>query len=169
TEITRRHEILRTTFRQRDGQSIQSVAPPAAVTPKTVDLRGLPEDERESAATSLIREDFSQPFDLTNGPCWRSFLLQLDDDKFILQVVFNHIIFDDWSTPIFLKELKTLYEAFASHGPSPFPELPAQYLDFALGQREWLQRPALQSQLAYWKKQLADAPPVLLLPADRPR
>ena len=169
TEIARRHEILRTTFRQQDGQSIQSVAPPAAVTPRTVDLRGLPEDERESAATSLIREDFSLPFDLTNGPCWRSFLLQLDDDKFILQIVFNHIIFDDWSTPIFLKELKTLYEAFASHGPSPFPELPAQYLDFALGQREWLQRPALQSQLAYWKEQLADAPPVLLFPADRPR
>ena len=169
TEIARRHEILRTTFRLRDGQSIQSVAPPAAVAPRTVDLRGLPEDERESAATSLIREDFSQPFDLTNGPCWRSFLLQLDDNKFILHVVFYHIIFDGWSIPVFLKELKTLYETFASHGPSPFPELPAQYLDFAFGQREWLQRPALQSQLAYWKKQLTDAPPLLLVPADRPR
>lgn len=169
TEIARRHEILRTTFRLQDGESIQSVAPPAVVVPRTADLRGLPEEERESAATSLIREDFRQPFDLTNGPCWRSFLLQLDDDKFILQVIFYHIIFDGWSIPIFLKELRTIYEAFASNEPSPLPELPAQYLDFAVGQREWLQRPALQSQLAYWKKQLADAPPLLLLPTDRPR
>jgi len=169
TEIARRHEILRTTFRLQDGQSIQSVAPPAVVTLRTVDLRGLPEEERENAATSLIREEFKQPFDLTNGPCWRSFLLQLEDDKFIFQLVFYHIIFDGWSIPIFLNELKTLYEAFASNEPSPFPERPAQYLDFALGQREWLQRPAMQSQLAYWKKQLADAPPLLLLPADRPR
>ena len=168
-EIARRHEILRTTFRLRDGQPIQSVTPSAAISLRTTDLRGLPDDERESAATSLIREEFIEPFDLSNGPCWRSFLVQLDDDKFILQVVFHHIIFDGWSIPIFLKELKATYEAFASHRPAPFPELPAQYLDFTLGQREWLQKPVLQSQLAYWKNQLADAPPLLLMPTDRPR
>ncbi|MEK6278973.1 MAG: amino acid adenylation domain-containing protein [Acidobacteriota bacterium] len=169
TEIARRHEILRTTFRLQDGQPIQSVTPPAAVTLRTTDLRGLAESERESAATSAIREEFSRPFNLGSGPCWRSLLVQLDDDKFILQVIFHHIIFDGWSIPIFLKELKTLYEAFAGQRSSPFPELPVQYLDFTLGQREWLQRPALQSQLAYWKKQLADAPPLLLMPTDRPR
>src|SRR5215213_4337933 len=169
TEIARRHEILRTTFRLRDGQPIQSVASPAAVALRATDLRGLPEHERESAATTLIRQDFAEAFDLTNGPCWRSLLLQLDDDKFILQAVFYHIIFDGWSIPIFPHELKTLYEAFARHAPSPFPELPVQYLDFALAQREWLQKPALQSQLAYWKQQLAEAPPLLLLPTDRPR
>ncbi len=168
-EIARRHEILRTVFTLRDGQPIQSVTPSAVVNLKTTDLRHLPEDERESAATNLIREDFGQGFDLSNGPCWRAFLVQLDDDKFILQVIFHHIIFDGWSIPIFLKELKANYEAFASHEPAPFPELPAQYLDFSLGQREWLQRPVLQSQLAYWKNHLADAPPLLLMPTDRPR
>lgn len=169
TEIAQRHEILRTTFRTRDGQPIQSVAPPAPVILKTADLRSLPEGERESAATRLIRNEFSQPFDLINGPCWRSFLLQLEEDKFILQVVFHHIIFDGWSRPIFLKELRTLYEAFASYKPSPLPELPVQYLDFAVGQREWLQKAILHPQLEYWKNQLADAPPLLLLPTDRPR
>ncbi len=169
TEIARRHEILRTTFTERDGHPIQSVAPPATVTLKIKDLRDLPEAERDSEATKLIREDFACRFDPSNEPCWRSFLLQLDDDKFILQVVFYHIIFDGWSIPVFIKELKTIYEAFATHSPSPYPELPVQYLDFALSQREWLQRPELQSQLAYWKQQLADAPPLLLLPTDRAR
>ncbi|HXQ71811.1 MAG TPA: amino acid adenylation domain-containing protein [Pyrinomonadaceae bacterium] len=168
-EIARRHEILRTTFRLRDGQPIQSVTPSATIRLRTTDLRDLPEGERDSVAINLIREDFGQGFDLSNGPCWRAFLLQLNNDKFILQVVFHHIIFDGWSIPIFLKELKANYEAFASQGPSPFPELPAQYLDFTLGQREWLQKPVLQSQLAYWKNHLADAPPLLLLPTDRPR
>ena len=138
TEIARRHEVLRTTFRMRDGQPIQSVAPPAPVILRTTDLRALSENERENVATNLIREEFNRRFDLINGPCWRSFLLQLDDDKFILQVVFHHIIFDGWSIPIFLKELKTLYEDFATRGTSPLAELPAQYLDFAVGQREWL-------------------------------
>ena len=168
-EIARRHEILRTTFRLRDGQPIQSVASSPLVSLRTTDLRDLPEPERESAATDSIREEFAAAFDLSNGPCWRSFLVQLDDDKFILQVVFHHIIFDGWSIPIFLKELKANYEAFAGGGPAPFPELPAQYLDFTLGQREWLQKPVLQSQLAYWKNHLADAPPLLLMPTDRPR
>ncbi len=168
-EIARRHEILRTTFKLRGGQPIQSVTTSAEVSLRTTDLRDLLEGERENAATSLIREEFTQPFDLSNGPCWRSFLVQLHDDKFILQVIFHHIIFDGWSIPIFLKELKANYEAIASDGPSPFPELPAQYLDFTLGQREWLQKPVLQSQLAYWKNHLADAPPLLLMPTDRPR
>ena len=169
TEIARRHELLRTTFNEQDGHPIQSVSPPATVTLKTKDLRDLPEAERETTATKLIREDFNQRFDLSNGPCWRSFLLQLDDDRFILQVVFYHIIFDGWSIPVFIKELKTIYEAFTTGSPSPYPDLPVQYLDFALGQREWLQRPELQSQLAYWKQQLAGAPPLLLLPTDRTR
>src|SRR6185369_10802894 len=166
-EIARRHEILRTTFRLRDGQPIQSIASSPLVSLRTTDLRDLPEGERESAATESIREEFAAAFDLSNGPCWRSFLVQLDDDKFILQVVFHHIIFDGWSIPIFLKELKANYEAFAAGGTAPFPELPAQYLDFSLGQREWLQKPVLQSQLAYWKNHLADAPPLLLMPTDR--
>lgn len=169
TEIARRHEILRTTFTLRDGQPVQSVAAPGAITLRTTDLRGLPQHKLESAATTLIREDFRRPFDLVHGPCWRSFLLQLDEDRSILQIVFNHIIFDGWSIPIFLRELKGLYEAFASQKPSPFPELPVQYLDFTVGQREWLQSPALQSQLAYWKQQLADAPPLLQFPTDRMR
>lgn len=168
-EIARRHEILRTTFMLRDGQPIQSVSTSPQVSLRTTDLRELPEEEREEAATTLIREEFAFAFDLGSGPCWRSFLVQLDDDKFILQVVFHHIIFDGWSIPIFLRELKANYEAFVSHAPSPLPELPAQYLDFTLGQREWLQKPVLQSQLAYWKDHLADAPPLLLLPTDRPR
>jgi amino acid adenylation domain-containing protein len=169
TEIARRHEILRTTFSMRDGQAIQSVAPIIPIALRTADLRGCSEGERESAAVELVREEFNQPFDLVNGPCWRSLLLQLEEGVFLLQLVFHHIIFDGWSIPIFIKELKVLYEAFARNQPSPFSELPAQYLDFAVGQREWLQKPIVQSQFTYWGEQLADAPPLLLLPADRVR
>src|SRR5262249_27949017 len=81
-EIARRQELLRTTFRLGDGQPIQSVSPSAVVNLRTTDLRDLPEAERESMATNLIREDFAVAFDLGNEPAWRSFLIQLDDDKF---------------------------------------------------------------------------------------
>ena len=81
----------------------------------------------------------------------------------------HHIVFDEWSTLVFMRELAALYPAFRAGEPSPLPELLVQYADFSHWQRQWLQGEALEAQLAYWKECLAGAPPVLDLPTDRPR
>src|SRR5262249_19294036 len=86
----------------------------------------------------------------------------------------HHIISDGWSMQVFVRELGALYAAFIAGQPSPLPELPIQYADFARWQRQWLQSAGeqlspLQQQLSYWVAQLADAPKLLTLPTDRPR
>ncbi|HEX8149639.1 MAG TPA: amino acid adenylation domain-containing protein [Pyrinomonadaceae bacterium] len=169
SELARRHEILRTTFSLESGRPLQLVNPPAPVPLRRIDLCHVSAAERDGAAAAAIREEGRQPFDLLSGPCWRASLLKLEDERYILEVIFHHIITDGWSIALFQKELAAVYEAFAQGRPSPLAEPPLQYLDFAAGQRDWLQSEALQSQLAYWREHLAGAPPVLDLPADRPR
>ncbi len=168
-EIVRRHESLRTTFRVVGGQPMQVVGPAHPHALIETDLRGVPEAEREAQARRLAAEEALRPFDLANGPMLRTNLLRLAEDEYIFLLTMHHIVSDQWSAGIFFQELVTLYEGFNSGNPSPLPDLPIQYADFALWQQEWLQTGALDKQLAYWKQQLGGSPPVLELPADHPR
>jgi amino acid adenylation domain-containing protein len=93
----------------------------------------------------------------------------LGEAEHVLLFTTHHIICDGWSRGVLIRELAALYEAFSSGKPSPLPELPIQYVDFAVWQRQWLQGEVLEAQLTYWKQQLAGSPPVLELPTDRPR
>src|SRR5690242_18517490 len=81
----------------------------------------------------------------------------------------HHIISDGWSIKVLIRESGELYEAHANEREAALPDLPLQYADFAAWQRGWLQGERLEEQLSYWRTQLADAPPVLELPTDRPR
>lgn len=168
-EVVRRHEILRTTFKAVEGQPVQVVASSADSRLNVVDLSGLDEGEREAAAGRLAAEEFRRPFDLESGPLMRVTLLRLDAERHILLRTTHHIISDRWSEDIFVRDLLALYEAFTRGKPSPLPELPIQYVDYAHWQREWMQGEVMREQLAYWQENLAGAPPVLNLPADRPR
>ena len=168
-EIVRRHEILRTTFRQKNDELIQIVAPQGNARIQRLDLRKLPEAQRDIEAGRLIHAAVRRPFDLAQGPLLRITLLHLEEQEYVLLFLFHHIIFDGWSAGVFFRELSALYHAFASGKPSPLPELPIQYADFAAWQREWLQGKVLLSKLSYWREKLKDAPPPLELPADRPR
>ncbi|HEY6186814.1 MAG TPA: amino acid adenylation domain-containing protein, partial [Pyrinomonadaceae bacterium] len=168
-EISRRHEALRTNFSMTDGQAVQVVYGERLISLPVVDLGDLPETERESEAERLIAEESQQPFDLEHGSLIRVFLLRLEEEDHVLAVTMHHIISDGWSIGVLIKEMATLYEAFSAGQPSPLPELPIQYADFAHWQREWLQGDVLDAQLSYWKRQLAGAPPLLELPTDRPR
>ena len=168
-EIVRRHEALRTTFATVDGQPVQVVGQKFNFGLQVLDLQQLAETEREEKVKQLATEEASKPFDLTKGPLLRASLLQLDAEEYVLLLTLHHIIFDGWSIGVFLQELAALYEAFLIGKPSPLPELSIQYADFAIWQREWLAGDRLQTQLNYWKKQLSGAPPLLELPADRPR
>jgi amino acid adenylation domain-containing protein len=164
-EMTRRHESLRTTFQVQGRRPVQVIAPPQPFRLPVVDLTTLPPDQRGGEALRLIAEEFDRPFDLSLGPLFRLTLLKLGEQDHVLVNVMHHIISDGWSMGIFGQEVSALYTAFAVGRPSPLPDLPIQYADFAQWQREWLKGDVLEGQLAYWKEQLTGVP-VLQLPTD---
>ena len=166
--LVQRHEVLRTSFVAVDGQPMQVIAPALKLPLPLVDLSALPNAEREAEALRLANEQAQRPFDLTQGPLLRVLLLQLRAQEYLLVLTMHHIISDGWSLGVLYKELATLYTAFANGQPSPLPDLPIQYADYALWQHERVQGDLLADDLAYWKKQLAGAPALLDLPTDRP-
>ncbi len=168
-EIIRRHESLRTTFANENGQPVQVILPHLTLALPMVDLRDLPAPERETEARRLADEQARQPFDLTRGPLVRVRLLRLGIDDHIVLLTMHHIISDGWSMGVFIREIALLYPGLAAGAPASLPELPVQYADFAAWQRDWLQGDVLQEQLAYWKQQLAGSPPKLELATDHPR
>ena len=163
--IVRRHEILRTTFDIVDEQLVQAIASEPQVPLKLIDLRTLPASTREEAAFTQIRQEIQQPFQLNKGPLFRVQLWQLHDAEHLLLMALHHIIFDEWSSGILIRELGELYAALVENKSVALPELPIQYADFAHWQRQWLQGEVLNAQLRYWKQQLKDVP-VLNVPPE---
>jgi hypothetical protein len=169
SEIIRRHEVLRTSFKMSNGRPVQVIAEARPVSLDVLDLSHLDEEERESEARRLAAEEARRSFDLSSGPLLRVSLLRLSEEEYGLLFTMHHIISDGWSMGILVKEAATLYEAFSTGKPSPLEELSIQYADYAHWQREWLQGEVLEEQLSYWREQLAGAPPLLKLPTDYQR
>ncbi|MBW4632892.1 MAG: amino acid adenylation domain-containing protein [Iphinoe sp. HA4291-MV1] len=167
-EIVRRHENLRTTFATVDGQPVQVISPTLTLTLPVVDWQLLPEVEQSIEVQRLVTEERSRPFDLTNKPLLRATLLRLGEQEYVLLLVMHNIISDRWSMQVLIQEIAAHYEAYFTEKSTP-PELSIQYADFAHWQRQRLTGEVLETQLAYWKQQLAGASPVLELPTDRPR
>ncbi len=168
-EVVRRHEALRTVFADGDGGPVQTIAPFGGFTLPAEDLTALPGEAREAAARQRMADEAGRPFDLAAGPLFRAALLRLSADEHVLLLTLHHIVGDGWSMGVLFREMTALYAAFVQGGESPLAPLPVQYADAAVWQREQLQGPVLDGQLAYWKEQLAGAPEVLDLPTDRPR
>jgi amino acid adenylation domain-containing protein len=168
-EIVRRHDTLRTTFATTNGEPTQVIAKTLRLSLPVVDLTQLPRPDREAEAQRILSEEAHTPFDLINGPLLRAKLVRLSDNDHILLLTVHHIVSDGWSMAVMLREIGALYEAFSADKPSPLPELPIQYSDYAAWQREYMQGAVREKQLDYWKQQLAGAPTVLDLPSDRPR
>jgi surfactin family lipopeptide synthetase A len=169
-EILRRHQAWRTTFRLVDGQPRQIVRAPAKSSLAMFDLRSLPKAEQEREALRLGTDDVREPFDLANGPLVRTKLVRLSDVEWRLLLTVHQILLDGVSVyHVFLPELMTLYKAFSNNQASPLPELPLQYPDYAIWERERAQGDFLSGQIAYWRKQLREPLSELGLPTDRPR
>jgi len=168
-DVVRRHETLRATFATVEGQPVQVVKRAASPVLAYVDLSGLSAEEFEVQAQRLAIQEARRPFDLARGPLLRVTLLGRNSREHILLLTMHHIISDAWSMGLLADEVARLYQAFSTGVPSPLPDLPIQYSDFAAWQRSWLQGEVLESQLDYWQRQLAGASPVLALPTDRPR
>jgi len=168
-EIVRRHEALRTTFVEHGGTPMQRIHPAKPLVLTRFDLQDLPASERETRGLQMAKEDAMTPFDLTTDLLLRASLLQVDTATHLLVLTTHHIVNDGWSVGVFFAELAALYGAFTQGLPSPLPELPIQYADFAAWQRNWMQGQVLEEQLSYWKQHLSGELPVLQLPTDRPR
>ncbi|MBV9109352.1 MAG: amino acid adenylation domain-containing protein, partial [Gemmatimonadetes bacterium] len=168
-EIVRRHEALRTTFAEVDGSPVQVIAPFGGFGLPVEDLSGLGQADREAAVRRRVGEEAARPFDLVAGPLFRAALLRLGEEDHVLLLSMHHIVSDGWSMGVLYRELSALYEAYRDGRESPLRELPVQYADYAVWQREQLEGEVLDRQLSYWRERLAGAPELLELPTDHPR
>jgi amino acid adenylation domain-containing protein len=169
-ELARRHEILRTRIETTaEGQGTQVIDPAGGFQLRVVDLSSRPETGRRAEAERQAQSEAKRTFDLSRE-LFRVSLFRLSAEEHILVVALHHIISDVWSLLGVLRhELNTLYSAYKEGRPSPLPELEAQYADYAIWQREWLQGEILERQVGYWREQLHGMPAALELPTDRPR
>ena len=164
-DLVARHEPLRTTFAARGGEPVQVIAPEWTV-PVELEVMASASDERVRAR---LIELTRQPFDLHQGPLLRVVLLRIGANRHVLLLLMHHIVSDGWSMGVLFRELTGLYDAYINNVSAALPELPVQYADYAVWQREWLSVEELKRQVCYWKSCLAGVPPLLELPLDRTR
>jgi amino acid adenylation domain-containing protein len=197
--IIRRHESLRTVFPSVTGRVVQVILPPPLCFElPIIDLESNDEGDEpatgEERVQRLIEQEARRPFDLATGPLVRTLLARVAEEEHLLLLTMHHIVTDGWSLKVLLGELAALYKAFSKEGSrdgdsgghgaalteggpyrclaepaSPLTDLPIQYADYAVWQREWLQAGVLEEQMLYWQGQLQGAPALLELPTDHPR
>ncbi|SFJ64582.1 amino acid adenylation domain-containing protein [Thermoflavimicrobium dichotomicum] len=165
--LIERHQSLRTTFAEVDGEILQVIHEHMDWLLPFFDLR----DEKEPVqrAQEMIEQHVAHPFDLKQGPLIRASLFRLSEQEWVLFVNMHHIVSDGWSMSIFQQELFSLYNSLVKGETLHLRDLPIQYADYAVWQRKWLQNEVMEQQLAYWKEKLGGELPVLHLPTDRPR
>ncbi|EON34683.1 Non-ribosomal peptide synthetase modules-related protein [Gordonia terrae C-6] len=168
-DVVDRHEILRTVYPFAEGEPAQVILPAEAdVVP--MEVTRLAEHEVDQAISDLI----GTPFDLTAQAPTRIVLFELGGDEWVLAVVLHHIGGDGSSLTPLARDIMTAYVA-RTQGEAPgWEPLPVQYADYAIWQRAVLGSESdpdslLRAQIDYWAEQLADTPPLLELPTDRPR
>jgi amino acid adenylation domain-containing protein len=168
-QIVARHEVLRTSIVVEQGTPVQKISPAAPIALRISDLTKFLPSKREAEMNRALAAEAGEPFDLSQGFLFRTHLLNLNDNEHILLLTFHHIVYDGWSEGLLLRELAALYKSAGGDALSELPRLSIQYADFARWQRQWLQGATLERQLDYWKRELANAPSTLDLPADYAR
>jgi len=168
-KIIERHEVLRTTFTEENGEALQVVAKQLTLNVEIIDLQDTPPEQRDAVMHQHAIEESLKPFNLSQGPLLRVTLLKFSDDDHALLVTMHHIVSDNWSTGLFVHEIMQMYPAFAQGRQPQLPELVVQYADFAAWQRKWFKGKTMEEQVNYWKEQLNGIPPVIELPLDKPR
>jgi len=160
-EIVARHESLRTLFSMVDGETVQIIYPEYKIDVPLIDLEHLDVKDREEEIRQKAVEEARKPFDLKKGPLTRITVLKAGPEDHVVLLTLHHIISDGWSMGVLIGEISALYAAYSRNQPSPLPELPLQYADYAEWQKEYLQGEVLEKQLNYWKEHLGANPPVL--------
>jgi amino acid adenylation domain-containing protein len=169
SDLVARHEALRTVFGIHDGEPYQSVQDSAPVVLRVTDLSALGAARAAEQFDVVCAQITGEPFDLANGPLLRARLVRTSRTVHQLVLVVHHIACDGASMPVMFHELAAGYRHHTTGEPAGLPPLEVQYADHTLWQREWLAGPEHRRQVDHWRAALADAPPVLELPTDRPR
>lgn len=168
--LVRKQEILRSRFHTRQGHPVQSVSQELKIKIRLTDLSDISEQEKNAAKDALVLEETEKGFDISRPPLFRVSLIKLHESHYLLIVVFHHIIADGWSIPVLINELRTIYTKLLHDDRiKTEEEMPLQYSDYALWQREYLSEEILDRQLRYWKDELSDAPELTEIPTDYPR
>ncbi|PWT88386.1 MAG: hypothetical protein C5B54_10700 [Acidobacteria bacterium] len=170
-EIVRRHDVLRTRFVMRDGETVQEVLPSTEIELPVIEVHGAREDQKEKEEDIVVRmigAELGRGFNLAEKPPLHALLLRVNEREHVIAVIMHHIICDGWYTGLLVREFAQLYPAFCAGQESPLKPLEVQYSDYAVWQRRWLQGEVLERQMGYWRKQLEDLQ-TLELPTDFPR
>src|SRR5262249_46030014 len=154
----RRHGSLRTSFGLVHGSPVQIVEENVSLPFTFIDLTEGLQAEPEAETARIINKESRKPFVLSIGPLFRTIVIKQTDESFVLHMLAHHTVSDGWSGAVLVRELTALYDSFSQGIPSPLPELPIQYTDFAAWQREYLAGEKLQQQLTFWKRKLCSAP-----------
>lgn len=169
SEVMRRHDVLRTNFKVISGVPMQVVRPPSNVTLQLVDFSSLPDSDKEARFREWAIEEGRRSFDLAKDDLFQVGLARISEKEHCIALNIHHIISDGWSLGVLMREIIGHYRAFEQGKPSPFPELPVQYGDYAAWQRTRLSDETLARQTAFWREHLKTAPVSLDLPVDRVR
>ncbi len=167
--LLRRHEALRTSIHTIEGTGIQKIHDTVAFELDILDIATLNEKKQKQEIDEQVKLLARHAFSLARAPLFKILLIRVEAKKHILLGTVHHIISDNWSNQIILSELTLLYQFHLSGGHDPLPPLKRHYADFAVWQRDWLEKGALDDQLAFWRSALDGMPPLLDLPLDRPR
>jgi len=162
-EMIKRHEIMRAVIAYENDDYVQIIRPEL-----TIDLPVI-EMEDENKVYERMEKEATAPYDFLNGPLVKAMLFRLDSEKHVLVWMTHHLIYDGWSADVFNEELAAIYRSFSLGEPLVLPELPIQYPDFAVWQRQWMTGSQYEDQLRYWTQKLTPAPATLDLPTDYPR
>ncbi len=170
SEIVKRHEAFRTTFHLHGRALVQRIREPWAVHLTPIDLARCESDAKEIELQRLVENECLTPFARVDQlPLIRWTLIRLSECQHVLVQVEHHFLHDGWSFALFVRELCAIYEDIRHTDGSQLPTPAAQFADFALWQRQWIESPEAEAQIAFWKRRLAGVPPLLALPTDRPR
>ncbi|MCF6442197.1 diaminobutyrate--2-oxoglutarate transaminase [Pseudoalteromonas luteoviolacea] len=156
--ILERHEVLRTTYYELNGECFQRINSAEGFDIQVVDLTHLSEADAELSIAELIKLEENHCFDLTQDCMLRCSYVVISRDRGVLLFNIHHIASDGWSMELLVKEFTALYRANNTGKPASLASPVVQYADYAHWQRNWLQGEVLTSKLEYWKQQLAGAP-----------
>jgi amino acid adenylation domain-containing protein len=157
-ELRRRHEALRTRFREEKGRPVQEIAPWEPQALPVVDLAALPAAARWGEAERLAATLAALPFDLARALPLRAALARLAGDDHLSVTVFHHIVADAWSLRVAMAELREIYGALRAGLPVALPALAVQPADYAVWERQRLAGAALGPRIAWWRQRPATLP-----------
>jgi len=169
TRLIERHETLRTSYVEQQGQPYQHILHNWEAPIEFHHFEQSAEVETGSFVNELMRQQLSEPFDLSTDLAIRFVVVHLSVDQHLVLYTMHHIATDGWSMRILRDELLALYWSFERNEKIELGRVDTQYADYAVWQREWLSGDALAGQINYWKQQLAGIPEKHALPLDKQR